>query len=59
VHYLTLDQIRDAISELGYTPRQRNVRYELIDLDKEQQAVEANRERNNAPAPKVVELVVP
>jgi len=59
VHYLTLDQIRDAISELGYTPRQRNVRYELIDLDKEQQAVEANRERNNAPALKVVELVVP
>jgi cyclic dehypoxanthinyl futalosine synthase len=59
VHYLTLDQIRDAISELGYTPRQRNVRYELIDLDKEQQAVEANRERNNAPASKVVELVVP
>jgi hypothetical protein len=35
------------------------VRYELIDLDKEQQAVEANRERNNAPASKVVELVVP
>ncbi len=59
VHYLTLDQIRDAISELGYTPRQRNVRYELIDLETEQRAVEANRERNNAPAPKVVELVVP
>jgi cyclic dehypoxanthinyl futalosine synthase len=59
VHYLTLDQIRDAISELGYTPRQRNVRYELVDLEKEQQAVEANRERNKASAPKVVELVVP
>jgi cyclic dehypoxanthinyl futalosine synthase len=31
VHYLSLTQIRDAISELGYQPRQRNVRYELID----------------------------
>lgn len=31
VHHLTLKQIRAAISELGYTPRQRNVFYELID----------------------------
>ncbi len=31
VHHLSLDQIRGAISELGYTPRQRNVFYELID----------------------------
>jgi cyclic dehypoxanthinyl futalosine synthase len=31
VHYLTLEQIRDAIRELGYVPRQRNVFYELID----------------------------
>jgi len=31
VHYLTLEQIRDSIRELGYTPRQRNVFYELID----------------------------
>ena len=31
VHYLTLEQIRDAIRELGYTPRQRNVFYQLID----------------------------
>ncbi len=30
VHYLTLQQIRDAISELGYTPRQRNVFYQLL-----------------------------
>ena len=59
VHYLTLDQIREAISELGFTPRQRNVRYELIDIEREQRAVEANRNRSNAPAPKVVELVVP
>ena len=31
VHHLTLDQIRGAISELGYQPRQRNVFYELVD----------------------------
>lgn len=31
VHHLTLEQIRGAISELGYVPRQRNVYYELID----------------------------
>ena len=44
VHYLTLDQIRDSISELGFTPRQRNVHYELMDQSHEQRAVEANRE---------------
>jgi cyclic dehypoxanthinyl futalosine synthase len=31
VHYLTLAEIRGAIAELGYIPRQRNVHYELID----------------------------
>jgi cyclic dehypoxanthinyl futalosine synthase len=31
VHFLTLDDIRSSISELGYEPRQRNVFYELID----------------------------
>ena len=31
VHYLTLEQIRDAIREIGYIPRQRNVFYQLID----------------------------
>lgn len=49
VHFLTLDQIRGAIEELGFTPRQRNVRYELFDLDVERRAVEANR-RKAAPA---------
>jgi cyclic dehypoxanthinyl futalosine synthase len=33
VHYLTLDQIRESIRELGYLPRQRNVFYELIDRE--------------------------
>ncbi len=31
VHFLTLDQIRNAISELGFVPRQRNVFYQLVD----------------------------
>jgi cyclic dehypoxanthinyl futalosine synthase len=33
VYHLTLDEIRGAISELGYEPRQRNVHYDLIDSD--------------------------
>src|SRR5207245_6027936 len=31
VYYLTLDQIKSAIREAGYVPRQRNVFYEYID----------------------------
>jgi cyclic dehypoxanthinyl futalosine synthase len=31
VHYLTLEQIKNAIKEAGYVPRQRNVFYEYID----------------------------
>ena len=31
VYHLTLDEIKRAIRELGYEPRQRNVFYELID----------------------------
>jgi cyclic dehypoxanthinyl futalosine synthase len=49
VHYLTLDQIRGAIEELGFTPRQRNVRYELIDPTHEQQAIAVNRQRQALP----------
>ncbi len=43
VHFLSLDQMRDAISELGYIPRQRNVRYELMSEAQERFAIEANR----------------
>jgi cyclic dehypoxanthinyl futalosine synthase len=43
VHYLTLDQIRDAIAELGYEPRQRDVFYKLVDPALEQKAVRACR----------------
>ncbi|MBL8824403.1 MAG: dehypoxanthine futalosine cyclase [Planctomycetia bacterium] len=31
VHHLTLEQIKQAIREAGYAPRQRNVFYQLID----------------------------
>jgi cyclic dehypoxanthinyl futalosine synthase len=31
VHHLSLEQIRTAISDLGYQPRQRNVFYELLE----------------------------
>jgi len=43
VHLLTLDQIRDAISELGYQPRQRDVFYQLVDPRLEQLAIASNR----------------
>ena len=45
VHFLTLDQIRTAIEELGYEPRQRDVFYNLVDPALEQRAIEANRQR--------------
>jgi cyclic dehypoxanthinyl futalosine synthase len=31
VHYLTLEEMRSAISDLGYVPRRRNVFYQLVD----------------------------
>ena len=31
VHHLTLDQIKSAIREAGYIPRQRNVFYQYLD----------------------------
>lgn len=44
VHYLTLDQIREAIIESGHTPRQRDVHYNLLPLEHETDAVAANRQ---------------
>ena len=59
VHFLTLDQIRDAIGELGFEPRQRDVFYRLVDPESERFAVEANRKRDReAAAIPVVELAV-
>lgn len=48
VHHLSLDEIRGAIAELGFEPRQRNVHYQLIDKGHEQVAIEANHRRYNA-----------
>ncbi|MCH7727744.1 MAG: dehypoxanthine futalosine cyclase [Planctomycetes bacterium] len=45
VHFLSLAQIREAISELGFVPRQRNVFYELMDQDHERRAIESNAAR--------------
>jgi cyclic dehypoxanthinyl futalosine synthase len=45
VHHLSLGEIRGAIAELGFIPRQRNVRYELLDLAHEAKATEANERR--------------
>jgi len=40
VHHLTLDQIKTAIREAGYLPRQRNVFYEYIDELRRQETLE-------------------
>lgn len=59
VHFLTLDQIRESISELGFEPRQRNVHYQLLDPAREAAAVEAHREwlaRRAAQPPTLVTL---
>jgi cyclic dehypoxanthinyl futalosine synthase len=51
VHHLTLEQIRSAISELGYVPRQRNVFYELIDGDVAARSVHPQSRHNLHPLP--------
>ena len=48
VHFLSLDEMRGAIEELGYTPRQRDVFYNLIPVEEELRAVEVNRKRGAA-----------
>jgi cyclic dehypoxanthinyl futalosine synthase len=55
VHFLSLDQIREAIQELGFEPRQRDVFYNLVDAELEAKAIQANR--NQAPKD-LVELTV-
>ncbi len=42
VYYLSLGQIREAIEELGFQPRQRDVFYQLVDPKLEKRAMEAN-----------------
>ncbi len=45
VHYLSLQQIREAIEELGFQPRQRDVFYNLVSTELETKAIDANRDR--------------
>ncbi len=45
VHFLTLDEIRDSIEDLGYEARQRNVHYELMSEEVAEFAIRANRKR--------------
>ncbi len=45
VHHLSLRQIREAIEELGFEPRQRDVFYNLVSPELEQKAIEANEKR--------------
>ena len=45
VHHLTLDQMRSAISELGWEPRRRNVFYELVD-DRSDEALETGHHQS-------------
>ena len=60
VHFLTLDQIRSAIEEYGYTARQRDVRYRLVDPSLEQLAITANRTRDaKQQVPELVEIAIP
>ncbi len=42
VHFLTLHEIREAIEELGFVPRQRNVHYQLMDPSWERRSLIAN-----------------
>jgi cyclic dehypoxanthinyl futalosine synthase len=51
VHHLTLQQIRDSISELGYVPRQRNVHYQLIDERAEVESLHPHSRHNLHPLP--------
>jgi len=45
IHFLSLTQIRAAIEELGFVPRQRDVFYRLVDPAHEMQAVQTNQDQ--------------
>lgn len=49
VHFLTLEEIRNSIAELGYEPRQRNVFYELIEREVTQTALPERLNRQTLP----------
>lgn len=48
VHHLTLDEMKSAISELGWTPRRRNVFYELFEEEPPASAAVQDRARTRA-----------
>ena len=48
VHHLTLEQMRSAISELGWVPRRRNVFYELFEDEPPVPAADPERARVRA-----------
>jgi cyclic dehypoxanthinyl futalosine synthase len=48
VHHLTLEEMRSAISELGWIPRRRNVFYELFEDEPVTPAVDPERSRARA-----------
>ncbi|WP_236010418.1 cyclic dehypoxanthinyl futalosine synthase [Candidatus Laterigemmans baculatus] len=58
VHFLTLRQIREAIEELGFQPRQRDVHYRLVDDQLEQRAIAANLAREQGQGERLVEISV-
>jgi len=51
VYHLTIEQIRDSISELGFIPRQRNVHYQLIDQAAEVESLHPHSRHNLHPLP--------
>ena len=51
VHHLTLDQMRSAISELGWEPRRRNVFYEIVDGTNEQLSETRSQSPSNIELP--------
>lgn len=56
VHFLTLGQIREAIEELGFVPRQRDVFYNLVDETLELRAIEADGRRMDEADKQLVQL---
>jgi cyclic dehypoxanthinyl futalosine synthase len=48
VHHLTLEQMRSAISELGFVPRRRNVFYELFEDDEPVSPADPPRDKARA-----------
>ncbi|MEM0924414.1 MAG: cyclic dehypoxanthinyl futalosine synthase [Planctomycetota bacterium] len=57
VHFMSLSQIREAIEELGFIPRQRDVFYNLVSEELELKAIQANGEAGRQ-AKDLVQLAV-